>query len=104
MQNVAGRAGRLICQMRSRSEARDSTEEVRRAPSEETTTRTAGAAVMHLINLRAGLADDLCPALLLRAKKGGELGRRRAHDLDAGGGHVRLYFAGRERADELALQ
>src|SRR5258708_39425181 len=99
MQNVASRAGRLICQMRSRSEARDSTEEVRRAPSEETTTRTARAGVMHLINFRAGLADDPSPALLLRAKECAELGWRRAHDLDAGSGHVGLYFVGRERAD-----
>ena len=41
------RAGCLSCQMRTRSEARDSTEEVRRAPREHTTTQQVRAVASH---------------------------------------------------------
>src|SRR6476646_1057610 len=55
------------------------------------------------IDLRAGLAEHSRPELLLRAEESAELGRCRADDLDAGGGHVALYVGQREHRDHCVL-
>src|SRR5213593_311356 len=56
------------------------------------------------IDFSASFPDDLRPSLFFHPKERAELGRCRAHDLDAGGGHVAFYFTRGKRLEQFAVQ